>query len=240
MKEEHYFYVTNVEDTTELPQSEAVHALRVLRLKEGDVTFLMDGRGYFYRARVTTATAKHCVCKIEEKQEQHKEWKGGIHLAVAPTKNMDRMEWLAEKATEIGIDTIGFLDCKFSERHLLRTDRIEKIVVSAMKQSRKAWKPIVHELMKINDFLSEKHKGKVFICHCYEEIERVDLFTELQKGEPTDDVTIMIGPEGDFSLDEVKKAIESGCISATLGTSRLRTETAALSAVMMANIIHRK
>ena len=154
---------------------------------------------------------------------------------------MDRIEWMAEKATEIGIDSISFLECKFSERRQIRTDRVEKIVIAAMKQSRKAWLPTVNNIRPFQDFITEERRGKKYICHCYNEIERQDLFTLLQKENTThgEDVTILIGPEGDFSIEEVKQAIEHGYIPVTLGTSRLRTETAALSAVMTAQLAKR-
>ena len=138
MKEARYFYVPDASVQQELPQEEAVHALRVLRLKEGDEIFLQDGEGAFYQVEVTTANAKHCFYRILQTLPQKPAWQGRIHLAIAPTKNIDRMEWLVEKATEVGFDELTFLDCQFSERRQLREDRIEKIVVAAMKQSRKA------------------------------------------------------------------------------------------------------
>ena len=240
MKEARYFYVPNAANENELPQEEAMHALRVLRLQSGDEMFLMDGEGTFYRAVVTIAATKHCMYEIKEVMPQEKTWHGNIHLAVAPTKMMDRVEWFAEKATEIGFDGLSFLNCKFSERKNLRTVRLDKIVVSAVKQSRKPWKPIVNQLQTFKEFLSTPHNGHVFIAHCYDEVERTDLYTELQQLPVDDDVTILIGPEGDFSIDEVKQAVAKGYKSITLGNSRLRTETAALMAVVMANLAKRK
>lgn len=241
MKEERFFYVPDAKSNSELPQEEAVHAIRVLRLHEGDTIFLIDGRGNFYKAEVTMQTGKRCAYTIIEELPQQRQWNGGIHIAMAPTKMMDRVEWMAEKATEIGIDSISFIECKFSERRQIRTDRVEKIVIAAMKQSRKAWLPTVNELRSFQDFITEKRRGKKYICHCYDEIERQDLFSLLQKERTThnEDVTILIGPEGDFSIEEVKQAIEHGYIPVTLGTSRLRTETAALSAVMTAQLAKR-
>ena len=147
MKESRYFYVPQADQLTALPDDEAIHATRVLRLKSGDELFLMDGEGVFYRAEVTIASAKHCMYAIKETLPQQRMWNGRIHLAIAPTKDIGRMEWLVEKATEVGFDEISFLDCQFSERRHLRADRIEKIVVSAVKQSRKAWKPKVNALV---------------------------------------------------------------------------------------------
>ena len=137
MKETRYFYVPDAANQKELPSDEAMHALRVLRLKSGDEMFLMDGVGNYYRAEVTIAATHHCYYEIKECLPQEPQWKGHIHLAIAPTKMMDRMEWLVEKATEIGIDEFSFLNCQFSERRLLKTARLDKIVVSAVKQSHK-------------------------------------------------------------------------------------------------------
>ncbi len=241
MKEARYFFVPDAKNQTELPMEEALHAVRVLRLKSGDEMFLMDGKGCFYEAEVTIAATKRCMYEIKRELPQEPAWDGHIHLALAPTKMMDRIEWMSEKATEVGFDQLSFLNCKLSERKVMRTVRLDKIIVAATKQSRKPWKPVVSPMTSLKDFVSQPHKGKKFICHCYEEIPRVDLFTELQQPYGDDpDVTIMVGPEGDFTQDEVKLAIEHGFISVSLGSSRLRTETAGLVAVMMANLARRK
>ena len=222
MKETRYFYVPDVTQTHELPEEEASHAVRVLRLTGGDEMMLMDGQGIFYRAVVTVASNHHCRYDILETLPQERPWQGHIHLAIAPTKLMDRMEWMIEKVVEIGVDEITFLDCQFSERHVVKTQRLDKIVVSAMKQSRKAWKTILHEMTPMTDFIATARVGAKYIAHCYEEVERLFLFDQMRTLEPMEDVTIMIGPEGDFSVH--------------LGTSRLRTETAGLSAVMMTQL----
>lgn len=243
MKEVRFFYVPDAAEQTELPVDEAMHALRVLRLKSGDEIFLMDGVGNFYRAEVTLAATKHCMYEIKEVLPQEKTWRKNIHIAVAPTKMIDRMEWFCEKATEVGLDEISFLNSKFSERKVLRTVRLEKIVVSAVKQSRKPWKPELNPIISFDEFVKQPREGRKFIAHCHEEIERKDLFTEIYAPSGTktgEDITILIGPEGDFSMDEVRKAMEQGYESISLGNSRLRTETAALSAVFMANLALRK
>lgn len=234
MKEVRYFYVPDAKNNNELPQEEATHALRVLRLKSGDEMFIMDGTGNFYHAEVSLATNKKCLYEIKETLPQHKTWKGYIHLAIAPTKNMDRIEWMTEKVTEIGFDELSFLNCAFSERKVLRTERIEKIVVSAVKQSRKPWKPIVNEMIPFKDFISMPREGRKFIAHCYQEIEKHDLFDIINKEK--ENVTILVGPEGDFSIEEVRLAIENGYESISLGQSRLRTETAGLMAVTMSQL----
>ena len=243
MKEARYFYVPNAALETELPAEEAVHATRVLRLKEGDELFLMDGEGYFYQAEVALATLKKCLYTIKETLKQDLVWRGKIHLAIAPTKDMGRIEWMTEKATEVGFDEISFLDCKFSERKTLRVDRIEKIVVSAMKQSRKGWKPIVNPMTPFHSFIENcSNNGRKYICHCYKEIPRADFFTAISQenlSSSGEDITVLVGPEGDFSIDEVRFALEHGFESVTLGNSRLRTETAGLSAVMMSQLARR-
>ena len=237
MKEARYFFVPDAAHQTELPADEAMHALRVLRLKGGDEIFLMDGVGNYYRAQVTIAATHHCYYEILEHLPQEPEWTGHLHLAIAPTKMMDRMEWFVEKATEIGVDEISFMNCKFSERRLLKMPRMEKIVISAVKQSHKAWNPVLHEMMPFKDFIRQPHEGRKFIAHCYDQIPRTYLFDELRQSAAPEELTVMIGPEGDFSLDEVQDAIAAGYQSVHLGTSRLRTETAGLSAVMMMRLV---
>ncbi len=243
MKEVRYFYVPDAANQVELPAEEATHALRVLRLKGGDEIFLMDGEGSFFRAEVTAASSKRCLYEIKEEMPQQRAWKGHIHLAIAPTKMMERIEWMAEKATEIGFDELSFLNCQFSERKVVKTPRIDKIVISAVKQSHKAWKPVVNELVSFKEFIQTPRPGRKFICHCYEEVEKKDFFTEISgiqnADAPVADITVLVGPEGDFSIDEVRLALENGYESVSLGTSRLRTETAGLVAVHMAHIARR-
>ena len=233
MKEARYFYVPDAAQQTELPAEEAMHALRVLRLKSGDEMFLMDGVGNYFKAQVTIAATHHCYYEILETMPQEPQWQGRVQLAIAPTKMMDRIEWMMEKVTEVGLDEVSFLNCQFSERRLVKTTRLDKIVVSAMKQSHKAWKPAINEIASFKSFVQQPREGRKYIAHCYEEIPRSYLFEELQKPSDSEDATVMIGPEGDFSVDEVKLAMEAGWQSVHLGKSRLRTETAGLSAVMM-------
>ena len=233
MKEVRFFYTPTMSGS--LPEDEAKHAVRVLRMKEGDEIFLMDGCGTFYKAEITTASNHHCLYKIIEEEKQTRTWAGKIHLAVAPTKLNERMEWLVEKATEIGWDRVSFLNCQFSERRNIKTERIEKIVVSATKQSHKAWMPAVDEMQSFKAFVEQwglppgqKNDGvQRFICHCNEG-KKPHLKDLTQNGQ---DCIVMIGPEGDFSLEEVRMAEEHGFQSVSLGNSRLRTETAALVAV---------
>ena len=233
MKESRYFYVPGAAEQKELPSDEAMHATRVLRLKEGDEIFLMDGEGSFFKAQITVAATHHCYYEILERQPQEPQWEGHLHLAIAPTKMIERMEWLVEKATEVGVDEISFLNCAFSERKIVKLPRLDKIAVSAVKQSHKAWKPVLNDMEKFKAFMENPRPGRKYIAHCYEEVPRVNLFDELRKPSEEKDVTVLIGPEGDFSIDEVKLAVANGYQSVDLGKSRLRTETAGLAAVMM-------
>jgi len=233
MKETHYFFVPDAATGNELPEAEAQHALRVLRMKEGDLLMLMDGRGSFFQARVSMTAGKRCFYVIESEERQEPAWRGHLHLAIAPTKMMERMEWMAEKATEIGLDELTFLDCRFSERTTLKVPRIEKIVVSAVKQSRKAWLPQINPMTPFASFVRAHQSGRRYIAHCYDEIPRSNLFDELRRPSADQDVLVLVGPEGDFSIDEVRQAVDAGFVSVDLGKSRLRTETAGLVSVMM-------
>lgn len=233
MKEIRFFYVPDAATAGELPADEAIHAVRVLRLKAGDELMLMDGQGCFFEAEVTVASSHHCLYAIKTTLPQQRPWQGRVHLAIAPTKMAERIEWLVEKATEVGIDELSLLDCQFSERRQMKVPRLEKILVSAMKQSRKAWKPELHEMQPFAAFVKSHSAGHRYIAHCYEEVPRTNLFDELRQLSAADDALVMVGPEGDFSIDEVRQAVDAGFVSVDLGKSRLRTETAGLAAVMM-------
>lgn len=228
----HVFYTPDIQTRAELPEEEAAHAVRVLRLQAGDEVTLTDGKGNFYRAEIGTTTNKRCLLNIVETLPQEAMWSGHLHLAMAPTKNMDRAEWLAEKATEIGFNELTFLNCRFSERKVIKTERIAKILVSAIKQSLKARLPQLNEMTDFNKFITQPFGGQKFIAHCYEG-EKPLLKDVIRKGE---DALVLIGPEGDFSEEEVKKAIDSGFVPISLGKSRLRTETAALVACHIMNL----
>lgn len=222
----HVFYTPDILTKAELPEEEAAHCSRVLRLSAGDEITLTDGKGNFYLAEITATTNKRCTVMVKETRPQEALWPCHLHIAMAPTKNMDRNEWFAEKATEIGFDELTFLNCRFSERKIIKTERIEKILISAIKQSLKARLPKLNEMTDFDKFIAQDFKGQKFIAHCYEG-EKPFLKDVLRKGE---DALVLIGPEGDFSEKEVEKAIEKGFIPISLGKSRLRTETAALVA----------
>lgn len=228
----HVFYTPDIQTRAELPEEEAAHAVRVLRLEAGDEVTLTDGKGCFYRAEISAASNKRCLVNVLETLPQEPLWQGHLHLAMAPTKNMDRTEWLAEKATEIGFDELTFLNCRFSERKVIKTERIQKILVSAIKQSFKARLPKLNEMTDFNKFIRQPFNGQKFIAHCYEG-EKPLLKDIVRRGE---DALVLIGPEGDFSEEEVKLAVEQGFQPISLGRSRLRTETAALVACHLMNL----
>lgn len=228
----HVFYTPDIQTHPELPEEEAQHCIRVLRLNSGDEITLTDGKGNFYRAEITAATNKRCLVKVIETIPQAPLWQGHLHIAMAPTKNMDRNEWFAEKATEVGIDELTFLNCRFSERKVIKTERIEKILISAIKQSLKARLPKLNGMVDFDKFIAQDFSGQKFIAHCYE--GEKPLLKQILK--PGEDALVLIGPEGDFSEEEVKRAIEKGFQPISLGKSRLRTETAALIASVLINV----
>lgn len=230
----HLFYTPEIAHSHELPADEAAHALRVLRLQPGDEVRLTDGQGGFYHARISECNRKRCMVEVIEQEEQAPLWTGHLHLALAPTKNIDRMEWLAEKATEIGFDELTFLNCQWSERRIVKGERIEKILISAMKQSLKARLPKLNDITDFAQFVKQPVGGQKFIAHCHEG-EKTPLRQALQ---PAQDALVLIGPEGDFSPDEVALAVAEGFTPVTLGNTRLRTETAALVAVHLMNLAH--
>lgn len=228
------FYTPDISVCPELPEEEAGHCIRVLRLTEGDEILLTDGKGSFYKATISRAHPKHCEVTVLESWHQPSLWNFRLHIAVAPTKNMDRMEWFAEKATEIGIDEITCLNCRFSERKEVKPARLEKILVSAMKQSQKATLPVLNGMTDFKKFVTLPFEGRKFIAHC-EEGEKPLLKSIYHPGE---NALILIGPEGDFSPEEIALAIANGFEPISLGESRLRTETAALVACHTLHVLN--
>lgn len=228
------FFAPGILDSSTLPEEESGHCVRVLRKKEGDGIFIADGRGHFFDAIILAAHPKHCQVQILSTIDEPKPWQGYVQIAFAPTKNMDRNEWFAEKATEIGIDRVSFLLCDHSERKEVKVARIEKILVSAMKQSQKAWLPELDVMVPFSQFVRQPFEGQKFIAHCYEG-SKVLLKNIYER---CGNVLILIGPEGDFSEREVQEAIGAGFIPISLGNSRLRTETAALVACNTIQIVN--
>ena len=205
----------------------------MLRLKAGDKVILIDGIGGWYEARIEGEHPKACVLSIVSHSDNYKPLQYQLHIAISPTKNMDRFEWFLEKATEIGISRITPLICKRSERKQVKMDRLERILVSAMKQSLKAYKPVLSDPVPMLQFLKQKLEGSLGIAHCYP-LDRLFL-GDLEK---TGKYTILVGPEGDFSEEELEAAITAGYRPLHLGESRLRTETAGVHICSAINILN--
>ena len=229
----HRFFAPDLATTLTFPEEESRHCVRVLRLVEGDEIEVIDGAGTLYRCRIAMAHAKHCGVEILSQKDCPSHWGSKIMVAVAPTKNLDRIEWMAEKCTEMGIDRITPLLCRHSERKVLKTERLHKILVAAMKQSLKAQLPQLDELTPIGDLIDEHSDAQRFIAYCDESLPRNERRSLAQVYDPSHDAMVMIGPEGDFDPTEVEAALNAGFVPVTLGDSRLRTETAALMAVAM-------
>ena len=252
------FYTPDIEQNHCLSEEESQHCVRVLRYDRGDEILLTDGRGTTYQARITNPHPKHCEFEILSSQKQEPHHHFHLHIAIAPTKNIERLEWMVEKCTEIGVDEITPLLCRFSERKQLRTDRLEKIILSAAKQSLTPYLPVLHDLTKFEDFISLNSKLSTtlnstlstlnykYIAHCYERDKRSlrDEILKLQStlhNSPTgvqSTITILIGPEGDFSEQEIDLALQNGYIPVSLGNSRLRTETAGVVACHTAILLN--
>ncbi len=231
----HLFYTPDLlTDTYRLSEEESKHCVRVLRLTEGEKLFLVDGKGLFCEAVIISANPKACILNVTNRKSNYAKRDYQLTVGVAPTKNIDRYEWFLEKATEIGIDIVIPLLSRYSERKEIKPERLEKVMVSAMKQSIKAYLPILNPLQTFKKTISDPFSGQKFIAHCYEG-EKPLLRDVVEKGK---DVLILIGPEGDFSTEEVELAINEGFIPISLGTSRLRTETAALAACHTVNLIN--
>lgn len=220
------FYTPNIAVSNALSEEESAHCVRVLRYAQGDDILLTDGLGTTYQARITTASPKRCEFEVLSSQKQKPSHSFYLHIAIAPTKNIERLEWMVEKCTEIGVDEITPLLCRFSERKVLRTDRLQKIILSACKQSLTPYVPRLNELTDYRTFIRSAQEQQRFIAHCYEQDKR-NLKDEIV---PTQSVLVLIGPEGDFSEQEVQEALALGFVPVSLGNSRLRTETAGVVA----------
>ena len=216
-------------------EEESRHIVRVLGVGGGDELFVTDGQGTLARAEITNGSLKHCEVAVREIRPEFERRAYRMHLAVAPTKNADRIEWLVEKATEIGVDVITLLSTDHSERRVLRTDRLEKIAVGAIKQSQKAYLPRIEPVTPFAEWVSLPFDGLKLIAHCERGEDKV-LMKNLVR--PGVDVRVLIGPEGDFSPAEIALALRHGYRPISLGQSRLRTETAALVAVHTVALIN--
>lgn len=231
------FYNSEIStDTKQLvfDKIESKHIVRVLRKKENEVLKITNGKGYLFDAKISFASDKKCMADIIAVTQKEKPWNYHLHIAIAPTKNNDRMEWFLEKATEIGIDEITPIICANSERRIVKQDRFEKIIQSAMKQSLKFTLPKLNPAVKLDAFLAQECIGNRCIAHCEDQDKKL-LKTVVKPAEKT---TILIGPEGDFSKEEIQKALAKKWTAVSLGESRLRTETAALVAVNLVSFLN--
>ena len=219
-----------------LSEEESRHAVKVLRLAEGDTLHITDGKGNLYRCVVASAHQKHTLVRVVEHFEEFEKLPYNLTMAVAPTKNIDRYEWFLEKATEIGVAEFVPLISEHSERKVIKHEREEKVITAAVKQSLKAYHPVLAELTSFDEVVCKTFAGRKFIAHCGEAVkEKKYLASTLRKGE---DALVLIGPEGDFSPEEVRLAVANGFEEITLGTQRFRTETAAVVAVDMVSIVN--
>ena len=217
--------ITNVTTEFSFSKEESKHITKVLRKNVGDTLYITNGNGWLFVAEIILADIKKCSATIVSKElKPKKDYQ--LHLAVAPTKMNDRYQWFLEKATEIGIDSITPIICDHSERKIIKQERFEKIVQSAMKQSLHCYLPKLHEAKTFKQFIQQEFSGQLYIAHC-EDTDKKSLKSQLQLKQ---DVTILIGPEGDFSTNEIKMATIQGYIPIALGNTRLRTETAAIVA----------
>jgi 16S rRNA (uracil1498-N3)-methyltransferase len=238
------FYTNNIKnDIAELPEEEAMHCVKTLRKKVGDAIQFVDGQGNWYKGTIIGTGRKSVSIGIESIVSEHEKRNHYLHIAIAPTKNINRFEWFLEKATEFGIDEITPLLCFHSERKNVREDRLEKVVVAAMKQSLKAYLPKINPMISFKDFLksvdigeSQKENQK-FIAHCQDDFSESKFHLKNATKE-RQNITILIGPEGDFSSKEIELALSQNFQPISLGKERLRTETAGLAACHIVNLIN--
>lgn len=227
------FYVPHIAQDCVLSEEESQHCVKVLRLTTGDTILLTDGVGHTYTARITNPHLKRCEFEILTKERQAKH-PFRLHIAIAPTKNIERLEWMIEKCTEIGVDAITPTLCRFSERKIIKPERLEKLMISAAKQSLKSFVPTLNPMVTLSELMQAASETQRFIAHCYNGEKQL-----LQKVvKPGGEVLVLIGPEGDFSEQEVEQALAAGFMPVSLGNSRLRTETAGVVAchtVMLCN-----
>lgn len=231
----HLFYTPDLDNNLyTLNETESKHCIRVLRLNINDQIQLIDGKGGFFTAKIIDSNPKKCIVEIIDTKTEFGKRNHYLHIAIAPTKNIDRFEWFLEKATEIGIDEITPIICEHSERKSLNPERLEKIIVSAIKQSIKAYKPKLNNLISYVEFISQNSDYKKYIAHC-EENTKTLLKNDYNKSQ---NAIVLIGPEGDFSPNEIKLAKQNGFREISLGESRLRTETAGVVACHTINLIN--
>lgn len=233
----HVFYTPDIEATEySLNEEESKHCLKVLRLGMGDVVNLIDGKGGFYEAEIIGEGKRNVQLRVIKSVQEYQKRNHHLHIVVAPTKNIDRLEWFLEKATEIGIDEITPIICERSERKIIKEDRLNKVITSAVKQSLQAYHPVLNPQISFADFLKTENNSIKMIAHCIDGEPRLYIS---QVAEPRQNYTVLIGPEGDFSPKEIELALQNGFKPLTLGNTRLRTETAALAACFEVNYLNR-
>jgi 16S rRNA (uracil1498-N3)-methyltransferase len=233
----HVFYTPDITSNEyTLNEEESRHCNKVLRLNLGDQVFLVDGKGGFYEAEISVAGKKLVTLQVTHAQQEYQKRNHHLHIAVAPTKNIDRLEWFLEKATELGIDEITPIICERSERKIVKEERLFKVITAAVKQSLQAYHPILNPAITLSDFLKKEQEGTMMVAHCVAGEPR-QFISELIA--PHGRYTILIGPEGDFSPNEIASTLAQGFQPLTLGNTRLRTETAALAACFEVNYINR-
>lgn len=218
------FYAPDIRQSPVLPEDESLHAAKVLRLQAGDEIRIVDGVGGFFKAIISQPHPKKCFVEIVEELPEIGRRNYKLNIAIAPTKNIERLEWFIEKVTEIGIDEITPIITRFSERKIIKPERLQKIIVSASKQSQKSRFPVLNPLCSFDEVLKKYSAEQKFIAHCYKDSKA--LLKNVCKKQS--DIIILIGPEGDFSPEEVEKALSNQFIPISLGDSRLRTETAGI------------
>jgi len=232
------FYTPDIEPKNTqyfLSEEESKHCIKVMRMDAGDKVQLIDGRGGLYEAEIKDPHPKRTILQINSVITAFNKCNHYLHIAIAPTKNMERLEWFLEKATEIGIDEISLIICQRSERKEAKVERLDKIVTAAMKQSLKAWHPVLNEAVAFSNFINNPFEGQKFIAHCMPG-NKANLKDVIKLNGR---YLILIGPEGDFAPKEVEDALQLDFKAITLGESRLRTETAALEACFEVNFLNR-
>jgi 16S rRNA (uracil1498-N3)-methyltransferase len=234
----HVFYTPDLQDQAHytLNEEESKHCSRVLRLSVGDSVSLIDGRGGLYEAEIVNESKKHVELRITKSTQGYQKRNHHLHIAIAPTKNIDRVEWFLEKATEIGIDEITPIICERSERKVVKEDRLQKVITAAVKQSLQAYHPVLNPAITYTELLQQQTGATKLIAHCIDDDQRQYIKDLVQAH---GNYLMLIGPEGDFSPQEISSALSQGFMAVTLGTTRLRTETAALAACFEINYLNR-
>lgn len=228
------FYSPDIAQTWALPESDSKHAVRVLRMVQGDTLQVIDGKGHVYTCRLADADPHCATVEVMDVQEQPLPWRQKLVVAVAPTKHNDRMEWMVEKLTEVGVDRIIPLLCRHSERKEIKVERLEKIAIAAMKQSLKAYCPAISPMTPFKEVVASFSDYDRYIAHCVASGERVDFSRAYRPGQNT---AILIGPEGDFDDVEISTALDNRWLPVTFGQNRLRTETAALYGITACHVL---